>query len=210
MAKLVLVRHGLSAYNKLGLWTGWVDPDLAPEGIEEAQRAGNDLKDIHFDYAFVSILRRARQTLEEIKKVSNQESVPTTVAWEINERNYGEYTLKNKWQVKEEIGEEKFQELRRAWDFPVPSGESLKQVYERAVPYFEKEILPKLKEGKNVIIASSGNSLRALAKYLEQIPDDKIGELEIGTGEVYVYDIDESGKVTNKEVRASNESKGKV
>lgn len=210
MAKLVLVRHGLSALNKTGQWTGWVDPDLAPEGEEQARTTGEDLKDIHFDFAYSNILRRCRQTLEIIKKEIGQESIPTKLSWEINERNYGDYTLKNKWQVKEEVGEDVFQQIRRSWDFPIPNGESLKQVYERAVPYYEEEINPKLKNGKNILITSSGNALRALVKYLEGIPDDKIGELEIGTGEAYVYDIDSEGKITSKEVRAANEKKGKV
>src|SRR3989344_4445654 len=112
----------------------------------------------------------------------------------LNERNYGDYTEKNKWQIKEEVGEEEFQKIRRSWDYPPPNGESLKMVYVRAIPYFKSEIEPHLEDGKNVIIASSGNALRALVKYLENIPDDKIGDLEIGTGEAYVYQIDESGK----------------
>lgn len=210
MSYLILVRHGLSEYNKKGLWCGWIDPNLAPEGVEEAKRAGEALKDIKFDIAYTSILRRAQQTLEEVKKSAGQPSVETTIAWELNERNYGEYTNKNKWQVKEEVGEEVFKQIRRSWDYPIPSGESLKQVYDRAVPYYQKEIELKLKDGKNIIISSSGNSLRALVKYLENVSEDEIGELEIGTGEAYVYTIDENGKVTNKEIRAGNENKGKV
>jgi 2,3-bisphosphoglycerate-dependent phosphoglycerate mutase len=210
MAKLVLVRHGLSALNKTGQWTGWVDPDLAPEGEEQAKVAGQDLKDIQFDYTYANILRRCRQTLAIVKKEIGQEVIPTILSWELNERNYGDYTLKNKWQVKEEVGEETFQQIRRSWDFPIPNGESLKQVSERAIPYYDEAIIPQLKAGKNVLIVSSGNALRALVKHIEGIPDDKIGDLEIGTGEVYVYDIDSEGNMTNKEVRASNPNKGKV
>lgn len=210
MAYLVLVRHGLSEYNKRGLWCGWIDPDLTPEGREEAKRAGEALKEIHFDVAYTSILKRAQQTLEEIKKEISQSDIPTTIAWELNERNYGDYTNKNKWQVKEEVGEETFQKIRRSWDYPIPNGESLKQVYQRTIPYYQREIEPKLKEGKNIIITSSGNALRALVKYLENVSDEKIGGFEIGTGEVYVYQIDSDGGVLNKEVRAANPMAGKV
>lgn len=210
MSYLVLVRHGLSEYNKKGLWCGWIDPNLAPEGMEEARRAGEALRDIKFDFAYTSILRRAQQTLDEVKKITGQANIPTIIAWELNERNYGEYTNKNKWQVKEEVGEQAFAKIRRSWDYPIPSGESLKQVYERSAPYFKKEIEPKLVEGKNAIIASSGNSLRALIKYIENISDEDIGRLEIGTGEAYVYSYDAHGKVIHKEIRAANDMKGKV
>jgi 2,3-bisphosphoglycerate-dependent phosphoglycerate mutase len=124
--------------------------------------------------------------------------------------DYGDYTGKNKWQVKEEIGEEAFMSFRRSWDHPPPNGESLKMVYEREIPYFQEEIEPKLKDGKNIIISSSGNSHRALVKYLENIPDSDISKLEIGTGEAYVYQIDESGKVVSKEIRGENPNKGRV
>lgn len=209
MAYLVLVRHGLSEYNKKGLWAGWIDIPLAPEGYEQARKTAETLRDINFDYCYSSPLIRSIQTLEEIKKVLNI-SLPTIQNEALNERNYGIYAGKNKWQIKEELGEEEFQKLRRSWDYPVPEGESLKQVYEREIPYYQEEIEPKLKDGKNVIIASSGNDLRALVKYLENIPDEKIGELEIGTGEAYVYKLDENGKMVTKEVRSKNELAGKV
>lgn len=209
MAKLVLVRHGKSEWNEKGLWTGWRDIPLAPKGIEEAQTTGEQLKDIHFDCAYTSALMRAQQTLSEILRVINQ-TPPITNDKALNERDYGDYTEKNKWDIQKELGEEEFQRIRRSWDYPPPNGESLKMVYERVIPYFEAEILPHLKEGKNIIIAAHGNSLRALVKYLENISEDDIAMLEIGTGEAYIYDLDSEGKVTNKEIRGVNESKGKV
>ena len=209
MSYLVLVRHGLSDYNKQGLWTGWDNPPLCKEGFEQSKKTGGKLSDIKFDYAYSSDQVRSVQTIEEIEKVSNQ-NIPIVQNAAIRERNYGMYTKKNKWQVKEEIGEEEFLKLRRGWDYPIPEGESLKQVYERAVPYYEQEILPKLKKGKNVIIASSGNALRALVKYLENISAREISELEIGTGEAYIYQIDEQGKVVSKEIRGQNPNKLKV
>jgi len=205
----VLVRHGLTEYNAKGMWTGWDNPKLTPEGILEAKQAGEHLKDIHFDAAYTSVLIRAKETLDEILKITNQ-TPPVTENKALNERNYGDYTRRNKWEIKKEIGDEAFHKLRRSWDFPIPNGESLKQVYTREIPYFESEILPIVKTGKSVIIVSSGNALRALVKYLENIPDDKIAELEIGTGEVYVYEIDENGKVLHKEIRSSNPNSGKV
>ncbi len=209
MSTLVLVRHGKSEWNEKGLWTGWRDIPLAQKGIEEAQVTGEQLKDIHFDYAYTSALMRAQQTLAEILKVLGQQP-PTTNNKALNERDYGDYTEKNKWDIQKEVGEEEFQKIRRSWDYPPPNGESLKMVYERTVPYFESEILPKLKEGKSIIIAAHGNSLRALVKHLENISEDKIALLEIGTGEAYVYQIDENGKVVNKEIRGENANKEKV
>lgn len=209
MAYLVLVRHGKSEWNETGLWTGWRDIPLNKTGFEEARKTGEQLKDIHFDYAYTSALIRAKQTLDEILKVIDQHP-PVVENQALNERDYGNYTEKNKWQIKKEVGEEEFQKIRRSWDYPPPNGESLKMVYDRAVPYFQTEVEPKLKEGKNVLIAAHGNSLRALVKYLEQIPDDQIANLEIGTGEAYVYQIDSNGEIESKEIRGENENKGKV
>lgn len=210
MSYLVLIRHGLSEYNKQGIWAGWEDPELAPEGIEQAKKTAEELKDISFDEAFSSDHTRCRQTLTTVLQVLGKENLPTTFNMAFRERNYGDYNHKNKWQVKEEIGEEGFQRLRRGWDFPPPNGESLKMVYDRLVPYYEKEVLPKLKEGKNILISSSGNALRAFVKYLEHIPDEAVGELEIGTGEAYIYQLNADGTVSSKEIRGENENKGKV
>lgn len=209
MATLILVRHGKSEWNELGLWTGWRDIPLAQKGIEEAKATGEQLKDIHFDFAYTSALIRAQQTLDEILKVVGQ-TPPITHNEALNERDYGDYTEKNKWYIQKEVGEEEFQKIRRSWDYPPPNGESLKMVYERVKPYFETEILPKLKEGKNIIIAAHGNSLRALVKHLENISEDEITSLEIGTGEAYVYQIDKNGEVVSKEIRGQNPNTGKV
>lgn len=209
MAYLVLVRHGKSEWNEKGLWTGWRDIPLAQKGVEEAQSTGEQLKDIHFDYAYTSALMRAQQTLAEMLRVLTQ-TPPITNNQALNERNYGDYTEKNKWDIQKEVGEEEFQKIRRSWDYPPPNGESLKMVYDRVIPYFESEILPHLKDDKNVIIAAHGNSLRALVKYLENLSEDEIASLEIGTGEAYVYTLDENGKVTNKEIRGANPQTGKV
>ena len=210
MAYLVLVRHGLSEYNKKGLWTGWNDPDLAPEGLEEAKRAGESLKDIHFDFAYTADFKRAKQTLDEILRQINQLDLPIKAAPELRERNYGDFTAKNKWQVKAEVGQSEFQKIRRSWNQPIPNGESLKQVNERIWPYFVNELLPKLKKGQNILIASSGNAFRALIKSLENIPEDEIANLEFGLGEAYVYKFGTDGKITSKEIRAVNVNKDEI
>ncbi|MDP3987721.1 MAG: 2,3-diphosphoglycerate-dependent phosphoglycerate mutase [Candidatus Levybacteria bacterium] len=202
MSYLALVRHGESEWNAKGLWTGWKDIPLTQKGIEQAKTAGVSLKDIKFGLGFTSILSRVKQTMDEMKKVLNQQ-FPVVEDKALNERNYGVYTGKNKWEIKKEVGEEEFLKIRRGWDHPIPEGECLKDVYQRAIPYYEKNILPKLKEGKNVLVSASSNSLRALVKYLENIPDDKISKLELAIGEVYLYTIGNNGKVVSKEIRAS-------
>ncbi|MEK7186506.1 MAG: 2,3-diphosphoglycerate-dependent phosphoglycerate mutase [Patescibacteria group bacterium] len=200
MVALALVRHGESTWNAKDVWTGWQDPPLSEKGIKEAQKAGEQLKGINFDIAYVSDLFRAKQTLDEILQVLNLE-IPTTESQALRERNYGDYTEKNKWDIEKQLGEEEFNKLRRSFDYPVPNGESLKDVYNRVVPYYQTEILPKLKNGQNILISAHGNSLRALTKYLEGISDEKIADLEIPTGQVIVYQIDSGGKVAHKEIR---------
>lgn len=203
MAYLVLVRHGESLWNAKGVWTGWTDIGLSEKGRNEARAAGEAIKDIDFQVAFVSVLKRAKQTLEEIEKVLGVK-IPTIENTAVNERNYGDYTGKNKWQVKEQLGDEEFLKLRRSWDYPIPNGESLKQVYERVVPYYKESILPELQKGKNILVSAHGNSLRALVKFLDNIPDDKIAELEIPTGQVLVYSVSEDGKILSKEIRGES------
>jgi 2,3-bisphosphoglycerate-dependent phosphoglycerate mutase len=210
MAYLALVRHGESEWNALGLWTGWRDVSLTDTGREEARRAAEALRDVRFDVAYTSKLVRAHQTLDEIKQELETPDLGTVEAVELNERDYGDLTAKNKWDVQKEYGDEQFQKWRRSWDYPVPGGETLKDVHARVAPYYDQHILPDLKAGKNVIVAAHGNSLRALVKHLENVPDDQIPLLEIGTGEVYVYDVDPSGKIVSKDIRAANPQRGKV
>lgn len=204
MSYLVLVRHGRSEWNDKGLWTGFTDIPLNNDGRAEAKKTAEAIKDIKFDLAYTSLLVRAQETLQIILKELKL-ALPVKKDFALNERDYGDYTGKNKWEVQKEIGEEAFGQLRRSWDFPVPNGESLKMVYARAIPYYQKEILPEIKNGKNILVSAHGNSLRALVKFLENIPDDKISELEIRTGEAVVYKMDKDGKIVSKEVRSKNE-----
>lgn len=209
MAKLVLIRHGESEYNKQGIWTGWDNPGLTPLGFEQAKKAGESIKDIKFDIAYTSDLVRARQTLDEVLKVIGQEDLRIIEAWETKERDYGIFTKKNKWQVKDEVGEEEFKKIRRCFSYRPEGGESLEDVNKRFWAYYQRQILPLLKEGKNVLMSSSGNAFRGLIKTLEGLSDDKIADLEFGIGEVYVYNIDAEGEVLNKEIRNKNPLAGK-
>ncbi|MDD5416095.1 MAG: 2,3-diphosphoglycerate-dependent phosphoglycerate mutase [Candidatus Daviesbacteria bacterium] len=201
MAYLVLVRHTESVWNKKGLWTGWTDIDLDEVGKNAARKVGSMLKDISFNLYFTSPLKRAKNTLvgilEELEK-GDQQILENDA---LKERNYGEFTGKNKWEIREKIGEEEFLRIRRGWDVPIWNGESLKDVYQRVVPFYEEQILPKLKEGKNILIVSHGNNLRALVKYLENITDSDIPNLEISTGEIIIYQMDTNGKILSKQIK---------
>lgn len=202
MAYLVLVRHGQSEWNALGKWTGQTDVPLTEKGKEEARSAAQTLKEITFDQAHQSHHKRAKETLDIILDELGQATVHTQSSAALNERDYGELTGKNKWQVKEEYGEEQWMKWRRGWDDPVPGGETLKDVYDRAVPYYEKQILADLQADRNVLVSAHGNSLRAIVKHLEQIAETDIPCLEIGTGEVYVYEIEpETGRVLAKDIK---------
>lgn len=210
MRHLILIRHGKSEWNHLGLWTGWTDVELVEEGRQEARRAGEALRDISIHRAYVSELKRARQTLDEIIGALEAHSVPVESSPALNERHYGAYTGKNKWQVQQEVGEEQFQAIRRGWDTPIPEGETLKDVYHRVRPYYEEKIAADLRAGRNVIIVAHGNTLRALVKHIEGVDEAAIADVEIGTGEIHLYRIADDGAIVEKEVRAVNEKKGAV
>jgi 2,3-bisphosphoglycerate-dependent phosphoglycerate mutase len=207
MAYLVLVRHGQSEWNLLGQWTGLTDVQLTEDGREEARRAAETLEDIDLHRAYTSELQRAKHTLDEIVTHLDRHDLERTEHGDLNERDYGDLTGKNKWQVRDEYGEEKFQAWRRSWDHPVPGGETLKDVSERVLPFYEEHILEDLKSGKNVIVAAHGNSLRALMKYLEDVADEDAHNVEIMTGEVLVYEVDDTGRLLKKEVRLTNDKK---
>jgi 2,3-bisphosphoglycerate-dependent phosphoglycerate mutase len=210
MAKLILVRHGKSEWNKLGLWTGQEDVGLAPEGHIEAERAGELLRDIEIHHAHVSALKRTHQTLEGILKMLDRSDLVPEMHHALNERHYGIHQGKNKWEIKEIIGEDEFMKIRRNWDHPITGGETLKDVHARVVPHYEQNIRTQIHSGKNVIVVAHGNSLRALVKHLENISEELIADVEIGTGEIYCYDIGKEGSVVNKEIRGINSEKGKV
>jgi len=198
---LVLIRHGESQWNAKHLWTGWTDIGLSEKGKEEAHLAGQKLSDIHFDCAFTSKLSRASTTLQIILETLSIKNLPVTQDAALNERNYGIFTGKNKLEIKAKLGDAEFLKLRRGWDYKIENGESLKQVAERVVPYYQKIIAPLLKEGKHVLVVAHGNSLRALIKTLDNVSDDDISQVELATGEILIYHIDTTGKVISKEKR---------
>lgn len=206
MANLFLVRHGESEWNAKGVWTGLTDIPLSGKGREEGRAAGSALKEYKIDIAYTSPLARAKQTLDEIKNVLGLTNLQTIEDKALNERDYGDFTGKNKWEIEKEVGEDKFHEIRRGWNIPIKNGETLKDVYSRVVPYYQNEILPKLKEGKNVLITAHGNSLRSLVKYLENMSDEGVESLEIATGEIYIYSVDQEGMIISKEIKNSIKS----
>ncbi len=192
MSILVIVRHGQSAWNLENRFTGWVDVDITEKGEAEAREAGEKLKGTHFDYAFVSALKRAQRTLSIILDNTGQSAVPVTASEALNERHYGDLQGANKAETVEKYGEEQVRLWRRSYDIAPPKGESLKDTAERVIPYFEKEIVPLLKAGKNVIVAAHGNSLRALIMYLEKLSPEEILKVEIPTGSPKIYTLDEN------------------
>lgn len=205
MAHLILVRHGQSEWNKLGKWTGYVDVDLTEKGKEEAHAAGQAIRGIDIHRVFTSALKRAQQTYEAMKETLGLGHAPV-VHPALNERHYGIYTGKNKWEMQKEVGDEEFHRIRRSWDYKLPDGETLKDVHDRVVPYYSENILPEISAGNNVLIVAHGNSLRALVKHIENISDAEIPKLEIATGEVYCYEFGKDGVVCGKTILGSKKS----
>jgi 2,3-bisphosphoglycerate-dependent phosphoglycerate mutase len=223
MSKLILTRHGQSVWNAENRFTGWVDVDLSEQGTLEARKSGLLIKNlnINIDISYTSFLKRAIKTLSVILDENNLE-LELNSSWEINERHYGSLTGLNKEETKIKIGEELFKKYRRSWDISpppmpendknqslfsplnasipkdmIPLTESLKDTYNRVIPFFESKIKPALQNNKNIIIAAHGNSLRALCKKLFNISDQKINELEIPTGNPLVIEFDQSLEVKN-------------
>ena len=218
MSKLILTRHGQSVWNAENRFTGWVDVDLSEKGVLEAKKSGHLIKklNIDIDVSYTSFLKRAIKTLTTILQENNLENKFNT-SWEINERHYGSLTGLNKEETKKKIGEEQFKKYRRSWDVApppmteddnnkslfsplnvgIPTGmipftESLKNTYDRVIPYYKKEIENQIQKNKNVLISAHGNSLRALCKYLFKISDQKINELEIPTGNPLIIEFNNS------------------
>lgn len=199
--KLLITRHHESIWNKKGLWTGTRDVHMTPYGFEKAAEMGHVIKDIRIDNAFTSMQVRTIETLSCMLMALELHEVPVHHARELNERDYGDYTGKNKWDMKELVGEVEFDRMRREWDYPIPHGETLKMVYERVIPFYQHSILPLLAEGKNVLVVAHGNSLRALMVYLESISPEEAKNLEMLFGSVVIYGVDKEGRMTEKEVR---------
>ncbi|ANF59235.1 2,3-diphosphoglycerate-dependent phosphoglycerate mutase [Halotalea alkalilenta] len=225
MVKLVLVRHGESEWNKANLFTGWVDVDLSEQGVEEAKRAGRRLKaaGLSFDIAYTSVLKRAIKTLHYALEELDQLWIEEHKSWRLNERHYGGLSGLDKKETAEKYGAEQVHIWRRSYDeLPplldrdspyhpandprykdldprsLPSGENLKVTLERVIPFWQDRIAPQLRDGRTVLVAAHGNSLRALVKYLESISDEEIMNLNIPTGVPLVYELSDDLAVEKK------------
>lgn len=200
--KLIIVRHGESEWNATGQWTGLTDVNLTENGKQGARKMGEAIKDHKIHHAYTSKLKRTHQTLDAVLEGHGKKDIPRKAHEAINERDYGEYTGLNKWEVKEKVGDEVFHGIRRSWNHPVPGGETLKDVHDRVVPFYETTILEHMGKGDTVLMVAHGNSIRSLIKYLEDIADHDIGGVEMDFGTILIYDIDEDGVVFNKEIRS--------
>ncbi len=199
--KLIIARHHESDWNKLGIWTGSRDVHLTEYGFRKSEEMGNLIKGIRIDQAFASTQIRSYETLLGMEDKAHDLDVPVEFSSALNERDYGDFTGKNKWEMKKQVGDEQFECIRRDWNCPVPNGETLKMVYERAVPYYINKIVPLVLEGKNVLVVSHGNAIRALMKYIENVSDEDIRNVEMIFGCILLYDIDDKGKMISKEIK---------
>jgi 2,3-bisphosphoglycerate-dependent phosphoglycerate mutase len=199
---LVLARHGQSEWNLKNLFTGWKDPGLTDLGIEEARTAGKRLKDlgITFDVAFTSDLSRAQRTCDLILEEIGQPGLTTIRDQALNERDYGDLSGLNKDDARAKWGEEQVHLWRRSYDVPPPGGESLKDTVARVLPYYMREILPRVMRGERVLVAAHGNSLRALVMVLDRLDAATIPSLELATGIPLVYGLNDDTTVATKKV----------
>ena len=225
MTKVVLIRHGESVWNKENLFTGWADVTLSEKGIEEAKNGGKELKKqgFTFDKAYTSTLTRAIKTLNLVLEEMGLLWLPTEKCWQLNERHYGALQGLNKAETAEKYGEDQVKIWRRSYDVPPPAleksderypgndpryanlkenelplTECLKDTVARVIPFWENTILPDIKAGKKIIIAAHGNSLRALVKYLDNMSEADVLELNIPTGVPLVYELDDNFKPISK------------
>ncbi|MBI3738062.1 MAG: 2,3-diphosphoglycerate-dependent phosphoglycerate mutase [Chloroflexi bacterium] len=221
MYKLVMVRHGQSTWNLENRFTGWTDVGLTDQGIAEAHEAGRLLREggYIFDVAYTSVLKRAIKTLNIIQEEMGLEWIPVIRAWQLNERHYGALQGLNKSEMAEKFGEAQVKIWRRSYDVPppalewnderhprfdpryaslpaekLPATESLKITLERVLPCWHSTLAPEIKSGRRVLVAAHGNSIRALVKYLDNISDAEIPELNIPTGIPLVYELDNNLK----------------
>ncbi len=196
MKQAVFIRHGESQWNRDNRFTGWVDVPLSPKGEEEAREAGEKLRDFRFDQAFTSVLMRAIRTLEIVLEVIGQSHIPIEKNPALNERMYGALQGLNKAETAKRYGDEQVKLWRRSYDLRPPGGESLHDTAERVIPYYQQHIWPRLAEGKTLLVAAHGNSLRALVMHLTALSREDVLELNIPTGVPLLYEFDERGHVT--------------
>ena len=234
MSHLILVRHGQSVWNLENRFTGWVDVELSKNGREEASKAGKLIKNLKIDFGmfYTSYLKRANETLNIILKEINIENNQVVKAWELNERHYGNLTGLNKDEMKKKLSEEKVHQLRRSWDIPpekldkdspyhplnniiykdipknlIPDTESLKDTYDRVIPYYKSHIMENIKN--NILISAHGNSIRALCKFLFNLDNKDISKLEIPTGNPLILKF-ENGKIISANYLDKERSKNLI
>ncbi|KAI3732845.1 hypothetical protein L1987_64055 [Smallanthus sonchifolius] len=232
-AALILIRHGESLWNEKNLFTGCVDVPLTKKGVEEAVEAGKMISNIPIDMIYTSSLIRAQMTAmlamtqHRRKKVpivmhdeneqakawsqifseeTKKQCIPVVTAWQLNERMYGELQGLNKQETADKYGKEQVHEWRRSYDIPPPNGESLEMCAERAVPYFKDQIEPQLQEGKNVMIAAHGNSLRSIIMYLDKLTSQEVISLELSTGIPMLYIVKEEKYIRRGSLAAPTEA----
>ncbi len=227
MAKLVLIRHGESLWNKANRFTGWVDVPLSDRGREEARVAGRLIRNIPLHRAYTSLLIRAVETLLLVLTEAGGEKVPIIKhpsgrmkdwgkyqgepslelpifqAWELNERYYGQLQGLNKAETAQKYGPEQVKLWRRSYDVAPPGGESLKDTAKRTIPFLKETILPVVVSGENVLVVAHGNSLRSIIMHLDGLSPEEVVALELATGVPIVYEIDARGRVEAKEVLRS-------
>ncbi|MBI4375259.1 MAG: 2,3-diphosphoglycerate-dependent phosphoglycerate mutase [Elusimicrobia bacterium] len=208
MAKLILVRHGQSQWNLENRFTGWVDVSITELGAQEARRAGRELKDLPFALAFTSELKRAQETLALILEEIGAQNLPVRKDRALNERHYGDLQGLDKAETAKKYGAEQVHIWRRSYDIRPPGGESLKDTAERTLPYFESQILPEAKAGKNVLVVAHGNSLRAILMDLERLSPEQIMAVNIDTCRPITYEIGPQGQVLSKTISAPAAAKG--
>lgn len=221
MKQLVLIRHGESQWNLENRFTGWVDVDLTPTGIQQAKQAGESLKaaGYDFDIAYTSVLKRAIRTLWHTQEVMDRLWLPVVHSWRLNERHYGALAGLNKAETAAKYGDDQVHTWRRSYDIrpplleptdprasfddpryaklkreEIPLGECLKDNVERVIPLWEESIAPALRAGKRVLIAAHGNSIRSLVKYLDDVSDADIMEINIPNGIPLIYELDDNLK----------------
>lgn len=198
---LIIARHHESEWNKKGKWTGTRDVHLTEYGFAKSAEMGELLRGTRIDAAYASMQVRAIETLSCMLNALNLYHIPSEYVHALDERDYGDYTGKNKWEMKEAVGEEVFEHMRRDWKYPIPGGETLQMVYERVVPFYTSVVVPLLASGRTVLLVSHGNALRALTMYLESIPPERAAEVEMLFGAVVLYRVDDGGRLVTKEVR---------
>ena len=209
---LYLVRHGQSIYNLENRFTGWKDVELTELGQKQAEEAGNMLRAIQFDIAFVSVLKRAKDTLNILLGHNNNGCTNIIENIALNERDYGDLIGQNKSEAAKKFGDEQVQIWRRSYNVPPPGGESLEMTAKRTLPYYKEKIAPSIISNKNIIISAHGNSLRAIVMSILKLSPEEILKTEIGWCEPWKFCFDSSGNLSNYEImpRESEPSKSSI